>query len=510
MNRALCLLLLSTRLHANDWYVSSTGTGNGTFGSPGSLSDAITGGGGWGPAIGGDTVWLRGGAATAGYLGGITITNGPSSGNRVKPWNVSVTGISSASMLTFRSYPGEMATIGGSWDFSQTAKFLRFRDMAFTNPNRGHDQTNSASPTGPWSQFSVSSQYSGNEMINCILYNVNNITEKGGFIIFKGCIIWNEGVNGLEHAWYSAATNISGNVVLWGQDNTLNFTPDNQPVALIASNIWVSGATQAAINGATNNVLHIGNFHYKTTSNVSSTVIGVLVDGIRTNRVIWNTIIMTAPLSFGASIIGGYNEVLSNTICGMNTNVVGGPTFVSSRAVTTGDWLFNRNNYYSRPGGLGVRFSEPAGTRTPAQWKGLGFDADSTFTDNTFPPAQTYVIVNQDQTNRANVAVWNPDHNPTAIINLSGVLSSNQTYHVWSLQGMEYGEIQSGTFNGVNITVPMTNLPVATVNGQNWNVIQPGQLGPEFAAFMVMATNPIAPHVVLSGQATVSGNVIIQ
>jgi len=464
------------------WYVSTNGTGIGTFASPWNLQAALTN-----SAINaGDTVWLRGGVYVP------TATN-VASGGAVQWW-VNLTGAVN-NLITFRPYTNEAAKIDREWYLNDSG-FLRFRDLEFYDSMKGHNPTNNSYPSGPWVHFSCEGDGpGGNEWINCVIHDVDNVWEKNASgASVRGCIIWHAGLNHLEHVCYPSPQTFSGNIVAWHVNDVIEHPGYNN--FLMQSNVIFGGG--------------------QTTTDESRDVL--LDDPTKSWTVAYNYLYNYYPNGPRYSMF--YPQMFSysqGSICVMNSNVMASPNpivfadvaFSSvsilgntihmnaldggnalERVGHQGLWTVN-NNHYTAQSPASVVFYDNNTSLTFAQWKSTypGLDTASTATNSVFPPDQIYVIPNQDQAKRAHIAVYNFTHAGNVTVNLSGVLSSGDAYQLYSAQNYNAGAIRSGTFNGTSISIPMTNLTAAHIlYGTNWGLTDPPPTSPEFGAFVLIGS----------------------
>jgi hypothetical protein len=165
------------------------------------------------------------------------------------------------------------------------------------------------------------------------------------------------------------------------------------------------------------------------------------------------------------------------------------------------------NDYFAVPNGGGPAFMyDYVYHLTLSQWQtNTGFDLHSTIgSDGQEPPNVINVMPNQDVGKRCNIVIYNWSLQNNVSVSLANILNSGDSYKLYSAQNYNAGPIQSGTFNGTNISVPMTNLTVAPIlYGTNMSsdealIAQPPPTSPEFGAFVVIGaagtnTPPVPP-----------------
>jgi hypothetical protein len=124
-----------------------------------------------------------------------------------------------------------------------------------------------------------------------------------------------------------------------------------------------------------------------------------------------------------------------------------------------------------------------------SEWQqATGFDAGSRFTHGH--PAEQRVVVrpNAYEPGRAHVAVLNPQLLPEVEVDLSGVLTSGQTFRVVSVKDFYGPSLVTGTYDGGAVRVPMSPvqgvMPVGMPDAE-LPVTEPG-----FAAYVVLADGP--------------------
>ena len=171
---------------------------------------------------------------------------------------------------------------------------------------------------------------------------------------------------------------------------------------------------------------------------------------------------------------------------------------------------FDHNQYYSNPtnsvtGGY-VVFRTNNVNVSWGQWQtNLNLDLHGTLAEMTFPPDSVGVFPNLDQPKRANIGIFNWTLKHNVAVNLAGVLTAGDSYQLINAENYKAGAIQTGTYNGTNILVPMTNLTVVPVQyGYGTTNTRDGGLwlptntisSPEFGAFVVIGSIqvPLPPN----------------
>ncbi len=481
----LSLLAASSICRGSNWYVSPSGSGNGSLASPWSLQTAITSS----SVKPGDTVWLRSGVYTP------TATF-PSYENNVQGWAPSVSG-SAGNSITYSSYSNEWAAIDREWMLTGCHN-LCFSNLEFYDSLKGHNLTNTAYPQGPWVHFPMAAQ-PGFQWVNCVIHDVDDCWGGGVLYQVRGCILWYVGWNILEHECYPAPTNYSGNISGWHLQSVMNF---NTTDMVCISNIFFGGgdtvpnpvnANSDILGGGYNETISYNYFYNRLTTAVTAECLNLQSSPAGSMVIHNNVIVGPIPVSFaGGGNVYGTVDFQHNTVYASSANYSSPLVFWLG---TGGTWAFNYNSYFSttpNPVTFDIRGSYG---NSLAQWQSSqGFDANSTAASGTTPPASVNIVPNQDQPKRANVAIYNWSKANNVTVNLAGVLNAGDSYSLYSAQNYKAGAIQSGTYNGTSISVPMTNLTTAPIlYGGNMScdgvqIVQPPPTSPEFGAFVVIGS----------------------
>jgi len=485
----LLLVILSATLmgRSAEWFVSTNGNGNGSIGSPWSLQTALINS----ALQPGDTVWLRSGTyfpvSTNAYLNGAL------------GWWASVAG-NSNNPVTYRSYSNEWATIDRRWLLTS---YVRFRDLEFYDSLKGHNPTNGVGNggNGPWVHF-VQGGRPGCEWINCVIHDIHNGFTGGAQA--RGCIIWYVGWNEYEHVGYPAPANFSGNISGWHMALAVNGIVSNAGLPagsgcnyniIFGGGQTVTNEQWAEIENAGSTTMINSNYFYSyLTNNISRPSISVnMLDNMSAN---------------GNYFAGPYP--MQMTISGTNISAQWNTAYQDSSAsglmfylsTPSGRYTVNNNRYFCAPPNTAWFVYGGVYRTTFAQWQAVGLDANSTISNSVAPPDAVYVVPNQDQAKRCHIAIYNWTRKDNVTVNLSGVLGPGDSYKLYSAQNYNAGPIQSGTFGGSTITVPMTNLTSAPIlYGTNMNFTseiptRPPPTSPEFGAFVVIgssANSALAP-----------------
>jgi hypothetical protein len=491
-----CLFLLLWAVasigHARDWFVATNGTGNGSITNPWSLQTALTNHATIQP---GDTVWLRGGT----YF---PTTTWPTWNVNVLGWKPTIRGTNN-NLIMLRSYTNEWASIDRLWDLKNGgAAYLRFRDLEFYDSLKGYNLTNAGALDGPWAQFGTGIGM-GFEWINCVIHDIEGCTGGPWANSIRGCIIWHSGWNAYDHLCYPAANNFSGNIVGWEFNDTIEHSSSN---CVVQNNI-IFGAGDN-IGGGSRDALFDGggqlvsNYFYNRFDFIPSNGYPQTLSYISGSPLVVsnNVIVGPTPVYYNETISNNFTSTFyGNIVYANNTNY---PAPVIGWFGDAGPAVFDYNHYFSA---AGVSFDyENIYHTSLAQWQTYNptFDVHSIASNSLAPPDMVYVIPNQDQAKRCNIAVYNFSHNDNMVVSLTGVLNSGDSYQLYSAQDYNAGTIQTGIYNGTSISVPMTNLTTAPVlYGTNMNkegitITQPYPLSPEFGAFVVIGSTqvPLPPN----------------
>lgn len=418
----------------------------------------------------GDTLWLRASGSPYSPPDSNSTTMG------ALAWTVDLTGATN-NWITVRAYPGESVKLDRQWRFGNTT-FARFIDLEFYDSQKGHNPTNGSFPNGPWLHFDGSLLNSQNEWVNCLVHDVDNAWSGGtGGNSIRGCIIWYVGLNDREHVAYSTGHNYVGNISAWSAGSTIQLGTTNM---LVSSNIMFGCGVTAASAGKENLIVYGGSFSNNVAFEYNSPGSQALYHNGGTLVSLGNKMNGQIP----AVLEGNYDvSFFNNTVFASDASAA--YPGVKRNNGTSGTWLVNDNTYYSSNS---VRFENVGVSRTFAQWKSdfPGFDTTSTSTDSTPPSDSVAIFKNQDQEKRAHIAIYNWSGANNVSVNVSGVLLIGDTYSLYSAQN--YGTaITSGTYVGAALSVPMTNLGVATIlYGTNWSMTVPTATSPVFGAFVLV------------------------
>jgi hypothetical protein len=448
----LAALALASRASATDFYAAPNGspTGTGSLSNPWDLRTALNQPASVHP---GDTIWLRGGTYSGTYTSQLT-------------------GTPSAPIIV-RQYPGERATIDGGtantpvlltiagayswyWGFEVMSSSLdRFStDTGSYPPDLNRPYEGIANAQVPGSGV-------GTKFINLVVHDLGQgfgFWQDATDAEINGCLIYYNG-------WDAPDRGHGHGIYTQNQTGTKTIK-DNIIFANFSHGIHAYGSGSA----------HLNNYW---------------VEG--------NTLFQSGVLS---AVSGGRNLLIG----GESGNVAQNPTVTSNYLYRAGNGVVTSNDFDL---GFGGGCTNPrvtnnyiAGNAEFDQCSNLamtgntfyGTIADfspSSFPDNAYfsqRPAGTLVFVrpNQYEPGRANITIYNWDLNPTISVDLSSVLATGSRYEIRNAQDFFALPVQSGTYSGGTVSLPMTGLTTASPVGQP----SPPPTGPEFQVLILETISP--------------------
>lgn len=451
------------------YYVSTNGSGDGSsLTNTWSLQTALTN------VSAGDNVWVMPGTY-------VPTTTNIYSRNELS-WLVTVSGVTN-NLITFRSYDSyNLPLIDQEWRFG-TTKFLQFRDLRFTDSKKGLHTSIPGFTNGPWLHFEGAlGSSTHNEWVNCVFDDTHNLFSGvtcGDSV--RGCVAWNVGWSVLEHLVYEQGRDFHGNICGWQSGDALNQNT-GRSVSIRDNIFFGTGQITGGTDGRDIMLNDYGvvafNYFYNTPASAAFTSVRFNSGGIYSN----NVSASDTPIYVNSGqTVSAFNNTMHE-----NSTVADYVVFGGGNGVTL---TISNNHYTARPGRT-VKFETNNVQFTFPQWQALGRDAGSTSTNGVYPPDSVHVITNADEAKRANIAVynWSGAHNVT-VANLP--LVAGDRYHLYSAQNYLAGALRSGTYNGTNISIPMTNLSVAPIlSGTNVNTYgqtpqSPPLTSPTFGSFVI-------------------------
>jgi Big-like domain-containing protein/parallel beta helix pectate lyase-like protein len=441
------------------YYVAPSGspTGNGSATQPWDLATALAHPSAVQP---GDTIWLRGGTYTGGFVSRLTGTAG--------------------APIMVRQYPGEVAIINaiGSpdpgllvngawtwyWDFTliggavginafgPNVKFINL--IVHDSPGTG---------IGFWMPATNS------EIYGCLIYNngtVNNLdhgiyTQNNmGIKQIRDNIIFNNMAFGI-HA-YADKASLTGLVF----DGNVSFTNGTIAGGEQKSGLFVGGGTPADNITVSNNML------YMSGNGGGNLWVGYTAD------VVNQDVIVT-----GNYVVGGFPAF---RLWNWTTATVRDNTLYSPGAGlvytlgATGGWTWTNQFYFRDP--ANTAWTHHPTTYSFANWRtqtGLGAS------DQTGPSTPTGIRVfvrrNAYERGRGHVIVYNWDRVSSVAVDVSTVLQVGDRYQVRNVENVFGAPVLSGTYQGGTLSFPMAAVaPPKPLVGS-----APPATGPEFQAFLI-------------------------
>ena len=454
-------------------YVTADGTSSGTGATdkPWDLQTALDGGAG--TIHPGDTVWLRAGV----YCGVFhTALNG-----------------SASTPIVFRQYPGERATIDGT--FRGDGSYLTFW---------GFEVMQSA-PTVQ--QNYVLQAYTANgRFINLVLHDagisgVSMSADAGGGVELYGSLIYNNGTHeNLDHGLYAH-----------NETAAQKFVNDNVVFDNYARGIQIYEGSAASIRN-----FHVeGNVAFNNgTIAATSTENNLLISApaVTAGMTALDNLLYFSPGTSGINIrLGNYGALYNQSVVVQGNYLGGGQVglqmdFPWDSASVQGNTLVGDNGtsvvHTSGTGTLPYQWSgntyfrdssalawEHNGTAYPlAGWRtasGLG----SSDVDSGTVPTSTRVFVrpNKYETGRANIIIFNWANQATVAVDVSSAVPVGWRYAVHAVEDFYGAAVASGTYSGGSIGIPMTAVAPPTPIGRQAPRRAP-TTGPVFDVFIVTSS----------------------
>ena len=486
--RYLCLIgVFCTPLTArpHDRYVSPAGSasGSGTLAEPWDLGTALSG------AVGapGDVFWLKRGHYFIGHI------NTKIHGEPGRP-------------ITFRSMPGEMASVDGSLTSFESAGYVVLRDFELysSNTNRASAQTKAGfKPTDIKNINGISSFSPNMSFINLAVHDETGegiyISQAASNNLVYGCVVFNNG--------WRAPDNAEGHgIYVQGSDGG----------RMIADNIVFnnSGAGLHIYDDDTNE--HLGGitldgntvFHAGAIQNVRfyrDWIVGVDAPATSADSIVFENNMGYRSLTrdedntaqIGRQGTNGWVEVLDNylpqglemnnwTHATVTGNVIGtGPakktvTLNQAKVRLTAAW--DENTYLVRSASSG--FARNKTELGFSDWKNAtGFDSNSICQSRPPTDIKVFIRTNIYEPARANIIVYNWGKAAQVTVDVSSILPLNTPYEVRNAEDFLGGPVLSGTYNDSKpLCLPMKGLTVAVPNGP---MLTPPPTGPEFNVFVL-------------------------
>ncbi len=448
----LLLLAPGSKAFATDFYVSPTagGSGNGSLGSPWTLATALAQPAAIRP---GDTIWLRGGTYSGAFDSVLT-------GSLSAP-------------IQLRSYPGEFARLDGgtipATDLPTSvltvegayAVYRDFEVMSSSNP----------APDGGQGTRPQGLQVIGpdNKFINLVVHDLGQgfgFWEGAPDSEISGCLIYYNGNSTLDHGVY--ANNLTGtkrlldNIVFRNYGLGIHAYTTNGHL----NNFDIEGNV-TFVNGRLNptgaykpNML-LGSGQAAATSCTSS-------PQVAQNPKFLDNYSYHPRGAGGRELDLGYSTGSCNPTATGNY-LVGDTTLTLGPAF--GTITLSGNTFYGSIAGFSSG-SYPSNVYLSSRPTGV----------------RVFLRPNPYEAGRAHVVVYNWDLSASVGVDLSSVLAPGTNFEIRNAQNYFASPVLSGTYNGGQVTLPLTGLTPATPVGQP----TPGSTGPEFNVFVVRALAPMA------------------
>jgi hypothetical protein len=397
----------------------------------------------------GDTIWLRGGTYPGTFSSSLTGTD--------------------AHPIVVRQYPGERAILDGGnsrghailtvaganswyWGFEiMSSDAVRVSSTALDDPpdiGRGDGVTiDQSSATGPGLKF----------------INLNIHDARQGISFWKeaidaeiyGCLIYYNG-------WDSTARGSGHGIYTQNQTGTKKIT-DNILFSGFGYGIHAYGSSAAFLD----NFLFQGNTIFNSGDLSSSGPSGILLVG-------------GGRLAHNPQVVGNF---LYRQTGGVTSDLDMGYSAGCVSPTLTGNYIATATSFVNCTAGLNLADNTFYGDIT-------GF-SQSTFPANTYfslRPTGTQVFLrpNLYEPGRANITIYNWDLAPTVSVDLSSVLPIGSRYEIRNAQNFFAPPVQSGTYSGGTVSLPMTGLTSASPVGH----AAPPPAGPEFQALILLTVSP--------------------
>jgi uncharacterized protein (TIGR03437 family) len=481
----------------NQWFVSPSGSGlgSGSQGDPLDLPAALSGAAG--RIQPGDTIWLRAG------------TYRPPNPNG---FNSTIAGTAGAPIV-LRNYQGERVTLDGKGTeitLSVNGGYTWFWGLEImdSNTTRTTNQTGGVHPNA----FGVGVYAPGVRFINNVVHDTAqgfSAYDASNDSIFYGNLSYYNGFVAPDrnhgHGFYMQ--NVTGTKLL--QDNIVGDNADEGFQIYGSANANVVGFRIFNNASYSNSSWPTPNYQYNF----------VIAGGKLRKDIIFdqNYSFFDPAADYGFVDFGQYtpgkditvtNSVFVGGYTGPTISMQAGPvvfagnkSYVRSSAVqqtrlelgpsqNTNGWTWDTNQYYGKN-----LFFQGTTDGTTAQgvnldfnaWKqATGFDANSSFSNSPPTGKWIYVRPNQYESKRANIIIYNWDLSDSVAVDLSGVLSSGDSYAIQDAQNFYGSPVVSGTYSGNPVSIPMKNLGKAAPVG----FAAPAHTAPLFGTFVVIPGVP--------------------
>lgn len=459
-------LLLCQQCAGATFYVSTTGSGAvGSLAQPMGLSNALSSVAS--PAQAGDTIYLRGGT----YYGTFTSTLSAVSNNPI----------------VIRNYANERATLDGRGSnvvlaVEGSGTWFWGLEIMNSNPNRTANRYDGV-------QCNSSFAGANNKLINLVIHDNADgafLSNQSTNLEVAGCIIYNNGYQGASpdrghgHGLY-AQNRVERKLM---RENII-FNQFGYGIQLYTASSYLNNFDVVG-----NTIFNNGSLSSPVEHNADLLLLsGNPSSGI---RVLSNLLYQTSS-GYGIEAANSTNTdftVQSNVLanCGMilcyftnltvTDNTIGPAHYIDWRINGYSDTVsWNRNNYWDT---AGYAVCPEGSCLTFSQWRSAYPTNDVNGALHNDPTGVwTYVRANPYEAGRAHIAVLNWASNGTVNVDVSSVLPVGTIYTVRNAQDYYGQAVTSGIYAGGNLTLPTTNLSVATPVGLS----SPAATGPLFNVY---------------------------
>lgn len=474
------ILFLCVTVPAADFFVSTTGTTNGTgsIDSPWSIatgfSDNTSPTSTNHSVVGGDTLWIRGGTyygLLRSYLTGNTSSN-----------------------ITIRPYHGERVVFEAT-NHNITVLYVDGHYSTLRDIEIWNSFTNRATNRN----FGIFVNGSNTKLINLAVHDVGvgiYVYEAATNSLIYGGVFWNNGSEytgdvARKHSIYlhsgDPGVTIENNVIGNGFGYAVHaYSELGEPL----NHITVRGniAFGAGVHNTTPGYTRVPNYlvggHSPTVGLIFTNNVGYQDSGYANAEFGYQTYPNDSATISDNYFIGGKIRVsywtnmtfTGNTIVGTSTTSV----YLPTEANAAYEW--DSNSYYDFSGWTTTIGTNYYPFLNFENWKTVtGFDANGTSSDAVPATPIVLVMTNAYERGRANVAVINLGSSNSVTIDASSFMVTGDRYTVRTAQNFGGDPVVIGTYSGAPISLPMQGVTVSTPVGMS---VTPAETGPLFGAFV--------------------------
>lgn len=468
------------------YYVTTSGSsaGDGTTGSPWSLSYALSGAGG--VVNPGDTIWIRAGT----YTGSFTST---------------LAGTLAAPIIV-RNYPGERALLNGNGS-SNTLKI----DGTYTWFWGLEVQVGTSGRTSQRMDAVYVRNTSHVKLIHLLVHDGGSgiYTEPGATDVeIYGCIIYNNGWQngaldrGHGHGIYiknNSGTKLARDNIVFNQfgyglheysdlgAGSLVGISFKHNVAFNNGALAVAGTSEAGNLLAGGEEAVSGGVVDSNLAYYSSSVTGTVAN----LKLGYSTTQNAGVLARGNVAVGGdpvFDMRLWATATVSGNTWVGSAIVVNLADTSDGGYTWSGNTSWRDPAANAWRFANGSASTFANFRTASGLAATDTAITGT--PAATQVVVRASvyEPGRGYVVVYNWGAQASAAADVSAILTNGDQYEVRSVQQLFGSALASGTYGGGTITIPLGAVTPPTPIGMGSSPAP--TTGPAFDVFVVTRVAP--------------------